>query len=136
MRFKISSTVTAMLLILLANNCTGNSYNNRAGINSAFLTGWHEDCQKEIEEMIKKMSGSKNVRLSDKIFQDNAVLLLSNFKPNETPHSDDKYFSETKRFLLHKQGTTCFISMVDNDMLILRSRRLSSCQCADITAED
>ncbi len=136
-RVKINSAVMAALLILLANNCRGGSYNDTARINPAFLASCHEGCQKEVEDIIKKMSGSENVYLSDKIFQNNAVLLLSNFRHDETPHSNNnKNFSESKRFLLHKQGITCFISMIDNDMLILQSKRLLSCQCTDITAED
>ena len=127
---KIIVLIWFMLISLSFVACIQTTHNNKVKYNPAFLFDYNDACFKEIEGSIKEMLNSKNIHISKDVFQDSAFLVLSNFRPNEHLHRDSVFWEiNTKKFLLHKKASDCILSMINDNLGILKSTKLRSCNC-------
>ncbi len=122
-----------LLIMLTISACTTITATHISQISPAILVG-NTSCPNEIEKTIKKITGLKNIHLSPNVFSNKSLLLLSNFIPAELLQEKHQPFSETadKRFVLHKKNKTCFLSLVDANMTIIKTTCLKTCQCEKI----
>ncbi len=122
-----------ILIMLTISACTTITATHISQISPAILVG-NASCHEEIKEAIEKMAGLERFHISPDVFSNKSLLLLSNFIPAELLQEKHQPFSKTadKRFVLHKKNKTCFLSLVDANMTIIKTTCLKTCQCEKI----
>ncbi|NNF98326.1 MAG: hypothetical protein HKM93_03025 [Desulfobacteraceae bacterium] len=131
-RSVVSALTAASIMIVCATpfGCTHRPRLNSSEVTPALLSR-NADCHESVRASIQDLGGIEKLQLSKAVFTETSRVLISNLVPGELKGGGGDHFSvdRDRHFLLHIKGEKCLLSLMDNELNLIKTIALEGCEC-------